>query len=69
MLIRKGRPWGFEIKYEDAPTMTRSISIALADLGLERIWVVYPGRQRYPIHDRVECIGLADLPSVRDVLV
>jgi uncharacterized protein len=69
MLIRKGRPWGFEIKYQDAPTLTRSMSIALADLGLERLWVVYPGRRRYPLHDRVECIGFADLSAVRDVLM
>lgn len=69
LLIRKGRPWGFEIKYQDAPTLTRSMSIALSDLDLERLWVVYPGRRRYSLHDRVECIGFADLSAVRDVLV
>jgi predicted AAA+ superfamily ATPase len=68
MLIRKGRPWGFEIKYQDAPTLTRSMTISLADLGLERLWVIYPGQKRYTLHDRVECIGLADLHAIRDLL-
>jgi predicted AAA+ superfamily ATPase len=69
LLIRKGRPWGFEIKHQDAPTLTRSMSIAVTDLNLEHLWVVYPGKKRYRIHERVECIGLGDLPSLRDNLI
>ena len=68
LLVRKGKNWGFEIKYQDAPTLTRSMTNALSDLNLERLWVVYPGAPRYPIHDRIECIGLDGLQKVRDVL-
>jgi hypothetical protein len=62
MLIRNGRNWGFEVKYEDAPKMTRSMHAVLEDLDLVKLWVVYPGDQAYPLHERVECIGLRDLP-------
>jgi hypothetical protein len=39
--------------------------IALEDLKLKKLWVVYPGKESYPLHDRVECIGLADLGKAR----
>lgn len=64
MLVRKGKNWGFEVKYQDAPTFTRSMANVLTDLSLERMWVVYPGTRRYPVHDRVECIGLDGLRGV-----
>ena len=27
--------------------------IAIEDLGLEHLWVIYPGRHRYPVDDRM----------------
>jgi len=43
--------------------MTPSIRIALEDLELQRVAVVYPGEQRYPIADRVEAVPLSDLAT------
>jgi predicted AAA+ superfamily ATPase len=57
----RGRRWGFEFKYSDAPGMTKSMHIALEDLKLERIFVVYPGKDAYPLHERVEALALAHL--------
>jgi hypothetical protein len=37
--------------------------IALEDVGLERIAVVYPGDRRYPIADRIEAVPLRDLAT------
>jgi len=45
----------------DAPRLTPSIRIALTDLGLERVAVVYPGTKRYPLADRVEAVPLTAL--------
>lgn len=45
----------------DAPRVTPSIRIALADLGLERVAIVYPGSKRYPLAERVEAVPLASL--------
>ena len=50
-----------EFKRADAPRMTRSIGIALADLNLERVAVIYPGSTRYPMADRVEAVPLSTL--------
>ncbi len=44
LLTVKGKRVGFEVKYADAPRMTRSMRIALDDLELSPLYVVYPGR-------------------------
>ena len=61
LLRRRGKLFGVECKRVDAPRLTPSIRIALADLALERVAVVYPGSRRYPIADRVEAVPLATL--------
>lgn len=53
-----GRRIGFEFKRTSAPAMTRSMHSALSDLKLDRLFVVYPGDARFPLHDRVEAVGL-----------
>jgi len=53
-----GKNYGIEFKYADAPVMTKSIRIALDDLELERLWVVYPGKQKYTLDEKVEVLPL-----------
>jgi len=62
LILRRGeRLLGIECKRVDAPRLTPSIRIALADLGLERVAVVYPGAKRYPLADKVEAVPLHTL--------
>lgn len=62
LVLRRGsRLFGVECKRADAPRRTPSIGIAMKDLGLERIVVVYPGEKRYPLGDRVEAVPLTAL--------
>lgn len=62
-LMLGGRRYGVEIKYSDAPTVTKSMHVARADLGLERIFVVTPGVERYEIGDSIEVCPLPELLS------
>lgn len=57
MLIRHGKRWGFEIKYADAPRLTKSMSIAKRDLKLKHLWVVYPGDRTYSLAEGIDCIS------------
>jgi len=66
MVMAKGRRWGFEIKYQDAPTVTKSMRIAVQDLKLERLWVIYPGSRSYPLDEKIECISLEQLGEIRE---
>jgi predicted AAA+ superfamily ATPase len=61
ILSRGGRLLGVECKRADAPRMTKSIGVALADLDLDRVAVVYPGDRRYSLADRVEAVPVSDL--------
>jgi len=53
-----GKNWAIEFKFEDAPRMTRSMHSALVDLELERLWVVYPGKDVYPLHEKVQTLPI-----------
>jgi uncharacterized protein len=60
VLFKNGRRIGVECKRMDAPTLTPSMRIALADLKLDELRVVYPGEKRYPLAGRVEVVPLAE---------
>lgn len=59
VMIKDGRMLGVECKRVDAPRLTPSMRIALKDLKLERLAVVYPGHLRYGLSDRVEAVPSA----------
>jgi predicted AAA+ superfamily ATPase len=60
MLVRGGRRIGVEVKWADAPGMTRSMHVARADLKLDELWVVYPGERTYALSDQVTVLPLAE---------
>lgn len=59
----RGKNWGVEFKYEDAPRLTRSMKTAVEDLELARLWVVFPGKSTYPLTEKIQVIPLADVPE------
>ena len=61
LLFKDGRRLGVEVKRMDAPSLTPSMRIALNDLRLERLIVLYPGATRYALGDRVAIVPLAVL--------
>jgi len=61
LFLHEGCPYGVEIKYQDAPRLTPSMRTALADLGLERLSVLYPGDRRYELSDRVSVVPIEEL--------
>ena len=61
LLFKKGRRIGFECKRMDAPTLTSSMRMAMTDLKLDELKVVYPGTVRYPLGKGVETLPLGDL--------
>jgi predicted AAA+ superfamily ATPase len=61
MLNWRGRKYGFEFKYGDAPSMTKSMHTALHDLKLERLFVVHPGKESYVMNDQTEAVAITNL--------
>jgi len=69
LLVRlAGRQYGFEIKYADAPGTSRSMRVALQDLSLEHLWVVYPGQTEYRLDDRITVIPVDAIPRLAAAL-
>ena len=64
LVLRRGdRLLGIECKRADAPRLTPSIRIALDDLRLQRVAVIYPGSKRFALADRVEAVPLDELAT------
>ncbi len=61
VLQKGGDLFGVECKRKDAPGLTPSIRIAIEDLNLRKVVVLYPGTKRYWLSDRVEVVPLKTL--------
>jgi predicted AAA+ superfamily ATPase len=62
MAIVGGKRYGFEFKYSDAPGRTRAMRIAIGDLGLKQLWVVYPGNREYALDRDITVIPIDSIP-------
>ncbi len=56
-----GKAYGIEFKYADAPRLTPSMRNALSDLSLERLLVVPPGTESWPLAPRIDAVPLRDI--------
>jgi len=61
VLVKDGRMSGVECKNMDAPRLTPSMQIAMEDLQLDRITVLYPGKKRYALSDKIDVVPLLSL--------
>ena len=58
LVMAGGHRYGVEVKYADAPGMTKSMRIALDDLQLKKLIVVYPGADSYRLDERAVVVPL-----------
>lgn len=68
LVMQHGKRYGFEFKHADAPGTTKSMHVALADLRIEHLWVVYPGNDRYSLHDKITALPARELPVLTATL-
>jgi predicted AAA+ superfamily ATPase len=61
---KSGKLYGLEVKYSDAPKMTKSMHSALAELNLEKLFVLYPGKDTYRLDKKIEVIGIEALSAL-----
>lgn len=62
--FEKGKSFGAEFKYMDAPKTTKSMHAAIEDLTLSKLFVVYPGNKKYKLSDQITVLPLTQLPSL-----
>ena len=61
LVMSKGKRYGFEFRYADAPGTTRSMRTAINDLALEHLWVVYPGKEEYDLDETISVIPVSGI--------
>lgn len=58
LFFYKGKRYGIEVKFNEAPTLTRSMQTAQHDLELSHLWVVYPGAEAYQVDSKISVLPL-----------
>ncbi|NIQ40072.1 MAG: DUF4143 domain-containing protein [Proteobacteria bacterium] len=60
LLVVRGRQrLGFEVKRTSSPRVTPSMRSALTDLKLQRLYVVHPGNETFPLSEDVSAFGIS----------
>lgn len=61
LISRGGARIGFEFKFTDRPATTKSMRVAMTDLKLKRLFVVYPGPRRFELDDDIIALPVTGL--------
>lgn len=64
----RGRRYGIEFKFSEAPKISRSMRIALNDLQLDHLWIIYPGRHSFPADDKITVCPLSEVTELANQL-
>jgi len=65
LLFIQGKKRGFEFKFSDHPSMTKSMQLAIELLSLDQFTVIVPGNESYPLASNIRVQGLENY--LRDV--
>ena len=63
LFTRSGRNYGVEVKLADAPRTTKSMRVAISDLQLQHLWIVYPGNEAYSLDERITVLPVLRVPE------
>ena len=67
--MRQGCRYAIEFKFSEAPKITKSMRIALEDLNLDHLWIIYPGQHEYPAHEKITVWPLKKVPELPGLVV
>lgn len=68
LFMDQGQRYGVEIKFNEAPKITRSMQIAIDDLGLSHLWVICPGREIYVLDEKITVCPLERIMDIAESL-
>lgn len=64
----KGRKFGVEVEFNEAPKISASMRSACNDLSLDHLWIVYPGKESYPVTDKISVCSLFNIDQLQNNL-
>lgn len=57
LVFNQGKRLGFEFKFADAPKTSKSMHIAIEDLDLDYLYIIYPGEREIPFSEKITALG------------
>ena len=64
LILENGRRLGFEMKFSEAPEVSRSMYNIVDALRLDQLYVVCPGRESYPVTERIGVLSVLQCPEL-----
>ena len=64
LFILRGRRYGIECKFSEAPKITKSMHQGVQSLKLAHLWIIHPGDHSYPLSEHVSAWPLKDIASL-----
>jgi len=65
LFFHRGKAFGIEVKFSEAPTITRSMRSVVDELELSHLWVICPGEYAYSVAEQITIWPLQHLPTLR----
>ncbi|HBM15716.1 MAG TPA: hypothetical protein DD381_05140 [Lentisphaeria bacterium] len=63
---KDGKNFAAEVKYCDAPRITKSMKSSVSDLELEKLFVIYPGDECYKLDEKIDVLSIAAIDKIRE---
>ncbi len=60
----QGKNYGVEVKLNEAPKITTSMYTALAELKLDHLWIIYPGKEAYPAQEQISVLPISQIDKL-----
>ena len=64
LILANGRRLGFEMKFSEAPEVSRSMYNIVDALRLDQLYVVCPGKESYPVTERISVLSVLHCPEL-----
>lgn len=65
LVFKNGKRIGFEFKYSDSPKTTKSMAIALQDLKLDHLYILFPGKISFAINEKITACGFDKIEEIK----
>jgi predicted AAA+ superfamily ATPase len=65
LVFKNGKRVGFEFKYTDSPKITKSMNIAIENLKLDHLYIIFPGNYHFPMSEKITAHGVDTLKLLK----
>ena len=68
LVMVNGKRYGFEVKFSDSISTSRSMRSAIQNLRLEHLWIVHPGTENHQLDKTISMVSVEHITNLIDCL-